>query len=163
MLLPLLCTLLLSTQLGVSLVVKAVLMLLLGPANNSEMMRNVTTVENSNTSNTSQYIWGTFDLESSNNFDRYLEEMGVSYFLRQLAQLAQPQVTFAIKCGGENNAKDNENENGEDDINISLSSPLCMWSIHTDAGIKIHDITFTIGEEVTKNNNFNQMPSTAMF
>ena len=31
-----------------------------------------------------------------------------------------------------------------------------MWSIHTDAGIKIHDIAFTIGEEVTKNNNYNR-------
>jgi hypothetical protein len=156
-LLPLLCTLLLSTQLGLTLVVKSVFLLLLGPGNHSDMLRN-TTVPGSNTRNSNQYILGTYNLESSSNFDSYLEEMGVSYFLRQLAQLAQPTVTFDIKCQGETITRnsdtddDDDTEDSNDNVHISLSSPMCVWSIHTDAGIKIHDIVFTIGEEVTEDN-----------
>eukprot|EP00092_Neocalanus_flemingeri_P025452 GFUD01027595.1.p1 GENE.GFUD01027595.1~~GFUD01027595.1.p1 ORF type:complete len:222 (+),score=53.59 GFUD01027595.1:346-1011(+) len=157
MLLPLLCTLILSTQLGLSLVVKSLFMLLLGPGNHSsEVLSNITTVHTSNSSDSStrQFILGTYNLESSSNFDSYLEEMGVSYFLRQLAQLAQPSVTFDINCQGENRTQISDTDQGDDEDdsngneNISLSSPQCVWSIHTDAGIKIHDIVFTIGEEV---------------
>jgi len=152
MLLPLLCLLLLSTQLSVTLVVKSVLLLLLGPSNTSDMLRNVTSVNSSNSSNTEQYILGTYDLESSTNFDSYLEEMGVSYFLRQLAQLAQPRVTFSVECEEENmvDSKHGDTENTEDTdhSDIALASAGCVWSIHTDAGVKIHDIAFTLGEEV---------------
>ena len=36
---------------------------------------------------------GTFYLDSSDNFGGYLTELGVGYFLRQLAMLALPIVT----------------------------------------------------------------------
>ena len=135
MLLPLLCLLLLSTQLGVTLLVKSVLLLLLGePHNDVDSHRNITTIQHS--SNVlQQLIPGTYDLESSSNFDNYLQEMGVSYFLRQLAMLAQPQVTFSKNCTQEG-------------MIVNMSS--CVWSIYTDAGIKTHQILFTLGEEVTK-------------
>ena len=172
MLLPLLCTLIVSTQLGLSLVVKSLFLLFLGPGNQMDMLSNITTVYSnssniSNSSNTNiQFILGTYNLESSSNFDSYLQEMGVSYFLRQLAQLAQPSVTFDINCHGKNMTRDSDSPKDEggggeveddakeyNDIDTTpLSSPLCLWSIHTDAGIKIHDIVFTIGEEVTEDN-----------
>ena len=87
MLLPLLCLLLLSTQLGVTLLVKSVLLLLLGePHNDVDSHRNITnitTIQHSS-NDLQQLIPGTYYLESSSNFDYYLQEMGVSYFLRQL-------------------------------------------------------------------------------
>ena len=134
MLLPLLCLLLLSTQLGVTLLVKSVLLLLLGEPNNDVDSHNITAIQHSS-NNLQQLIPGTYDLESSSNFDNYLQEMGVSYFLRQLAMLAQPQVTFSKNCTQEG-------------MIVNMSS--CVWSIYTDAGIKTHQILFTLGEEVTK-------------
>ena len=41
----------------------------------------------------SDIFTGAFYLESSDNFDTYLTELGVGYFLRQLALLALPIVT----------------------------------------------------------------------
>jgi len=41
----------------------------------------------------SDVFTGTFYLDSSDNFDSYLTELGVGYFLRQLALLALPIVT----------------------------------------------------------------------
>jgi hypothetical protein len=38
---------------------------------------------------------GTFDLVNSNNFDRYLEELGVDLLLRQLAFIANPRVKIS--------------------------------------------------------------------
>ena len=38
-------------------------------------------------------IPGTYKLSSSNNFNAYLKELGVGYFLRKLAMLASPVVT----------------------------------------------------------------------
>ena len=138
MLLPLLCLLLLSTQLGVTLLVKSVLLLLLGePSNITEIHGNFTEIEHqSNNSNLPlQLIPGTYDLDSSSNFENYLKEMGVSYFLRQLAMLAQPQVTFSINCG---------------EMEVLLEPADCEWTIFTDAGIKTHQIVFTLGKEVCK-------------
>ena len=37
---------------------------------------------------------GTFYLESSDNFEAYLTELGVGYILRQLAMLALPIITI---------------------------------------------------------------------
>jgi hypothetical protein len=38
---------------------------------------------------------GTFDLVNSNNFDRYLEELGVDLLLRQLAFIANPRIKIS--------------------------------------------------------------------
>merc|ERR1719347_933800 len=73
---------------------------------------------------------GTFELKSSNNFENYLAEMGVNYFLRQLAMLAQPVVTFSRLCPEE-----------------KVSSN-CGWTILTDAGLKTHTISFSLEERV---------------
>ena len=43
-------------------------------------------------SETDSFFNGTFYLESSENFEPYLTELGVGYFLRQLAMLAFPMV-----------------------------------------------------------------------
>ena len=44
-------------------------------------------------SETELFFDGTFYLDSSENFEPYLTELGVGYFLRQLAMLALPMVT----------------------------------------------------------------------
>ena len=36
---------------------------------------------------------GTYTLDSSQNFETYLKELGVGYFVRKLALLASPTVT----------------------------------------------------------------------
>ena len=41
----------------------------------------------------SDIFTGTFYLHSSDNFESYLAELGVGYFLRKLAMLATPIVT----------------------------------------------------------------------
>ena len=43
---------------------------------------------------TDLFFNGTFYLDSSENFEPYLTELGVGYFLRQLAMLAFPMVTI---------------------------------------------------------------------
>jgi len=39
-------------------------------------------------------IPGTYKLSSSSNFNAYLKEIGVGYFLRKLAMMASPVVTI---------------------------------------------------------------------
>ena len=38
-------------------------------------------------------LTGTYKLDSSQNFESYLKELGIGYFLRKLALLASPTVT----------------------------------------------------------------------
>merc|ERR1711892_124956 len=71
-------------------------------------------------------IPGIYKLDSSNNFNAYLKELGVGYFLRKLAMLASPVVTVERTCPAEP----------------------CKWSINTDAVVRTHLITFSLGEEV---------------
>ena len=50
----------------------------------------------------SNLIPGIYDYESSQNFENYLQELGVSYSLRKLAKLASPTVTISTSCQTEN-------------------------------------------------------------
>ena len=50
----------------------------------------------------SNLIPGIYDYESSQNFENYLQELGVSYILRKLAKLASPTVTISTSCQTEN-------------------------------------------------------------
>ena len=122
------------------------------------------------------FIPGTYKLESNYNFDLYLQEMGVNYFLRQLAMLAQPTVTIAIHCDGKNivtekdiasvttntilfttpssNTTTPNNNNTTPTTNTTmllLSSPSCIVSILTDAGIRTHELEFVMDKEVSEN------------
>ena len=44
--------------------------------------------------NSVEWISGTYTYTSSDNFESYLKELGVSYFLRKLALLATPVVSL---------------------------------------------------------------------
>ena len=50
----------------------------------------------------SDLIPGIYDYESSQNFENYLQELGVNYILRKLARLASPAVTISNSCHSEN-------------------------------------------------------------
>ena len=47
------------------------------------------------------HIAGVYAFESSVNFDRYLEELGLSFFMRQMAAVTKPIVTIRAdqSCG----------------------------------------------------------------
>merc|ERR1712154_145229 len=93
--------------------------------------RSNSSITNSSSINiTSDLMTGTFELHSSDNFENYLAEMGVNYFLRQLAMLAQPVVTISRNCS------------------CPTEDPLCLWIIETDAGIKSHQLSFKLGEKI---------------
>ena len=49
----------------------------------------------------SDLIPGIYDYESSQNFENYLQELGVNYILRKLARLASPAVTISTSCQSE--------------------------------------------------------------
>lgn len=116
-----------SSEYLVTLITRGILLLFLGPEDlrpsgtNHSLSLNETMLPSS-------LMAGTFHLHSSDNFDAYLSELGVSFILRQLASLAFPIITVE-----------------------SCPSPPpqdCKWKIKTDAGLRSHTISFTLGNEV---------------
>ncbi|XP_054841227.1 myelin P2 protein-like [Eublepharis macularius] len=77
----------------------------------------------------SEQFLGTWKLISSENFDEYMKELGVSFAQRKIGSLAKPQVTITLD-------KD-------------------VTTIRTETGFKINEISFRLGqefEEVTMDN-----------
>jgi len=118
----------LSSEYMVNLLMRAGLMMFLGPEN---VEMNFNTQINNDTQDLSgledPLYNGTYYYVSSDNFENYLTELGVGYFLRKLALLAFPIITVTRKCP--------ETED-------------CSWSIKTDAGLRSHVIDFQTGEWV---------------
>ena len=88
-----LITSVMSSEYLVRLLIRSQMLLFLGPedvyyANNTQKLVV------SEHSETDSFFNGTFYLDSSENFEQYLTELGVGYFLRQLAMLALPMVTI---------------------------------------------------------------------
>ena len=81
-----------SSKYLVCLLTRAMSLLFLGPG---DLTKGEGLVKTNTTSEiaTPLYI-GTFYLESSDNFEAYLTELGVGYILRQLAMLALPIITI---------------------------------------------------------------------
>lgn len=50
-----------------------------------------------NTNLNASLIEGVYDYHSNENFDAYLEELGVSWYLRELAAMAAPTVSISRK------------------------------------------------------------------
>jgi hypothetical protein len=67
------------------MVVRALVTLFLGSPSHSKTANN----------SSSNLMEGTYHLASSYNFDAYLAELGVSFILRRLANLASPTVTIS--------------------------------------------------------------------
>jgi hypothetical protein len=127
MLIPILASVSSSDYL-VTLITRGLLLLFLGPedlrpsrgTNNSSSLNGTTLPSN--------LMAGSFHLHSSDNFDAYLSELGVSFILRQLAGLAFPIITVQ-SCP-------------------TPPPPDCQWKIKTDAGLRSHTISFSLGEQV---------------
>ena len=85
----------LSSEYLTCLLTRAIMLLILGPSdlNMEEAANNTSNDVGMKPATTEKFFTGTFYLDSSDNFDNYLTELGVGYFLRQLALLAFPIVT----------------------------------------------------------------------
>jgi len=130
MLFMVILTSVLSSEYLVNLLLQANLSLFLGsPQDNLNMTDNLTADLNNSQES---FIDGSYFYEKSENFDEYLTELGVGYFLRQLAALAYPILTVR-------SCPEYQDEGGEDS---------CMFSIKTDAGLRSHVITFQPGQWV---------------
>ena len=114
MLLALLFVIILSSQTGITILVKSIIVLILGPPNLDSFFSinetdfNSTQMLNSSNSTTATCDFenapGTYKFESSSNFDNYLKALGVGFIMRQLASLAQPVVTLSVDCNQDTNA-----------------------------------------------------------
>ena len=85
-------TSLLSSEYLTNLLLNAHLTMILGPAKS----KNFSLTDNLDLDlkdSQESHINGTYFYEKSDNFDEYLTELGVGYFLRQLAALAFPILT----------------------------------------------------------------------
>merc|ERR1712227_903144 len=130
----------LSSKTGITILVKSIILLLLGPPNlegffdsNSTFALNNTTSDTEPTSLCDyQNVPGVYNFESSTNFDNYLKALGVGFIMRQLASLAQPVVTLSVDCHQDTNA---------DACN-------CSWTIFTDAGVSTHSVTFHLDTQI---------------
>jgi len=116
-----------SSEYLVTLITRGLLLLFLGAEDLRRSGPSNSTSSNRTTS-PSSLMSGTFHLHSSDNFDAYLSELGVSFILRQLASLAFPIITV-------------------ESCPPAPQSP-CLWKIKTDAGLRSHSISFSLGEEV---------------
>merc|ERR1711988_1074025 len=119
----------LSSEYLLNLLLQAHLTLFLGKSQDNF---NITTDDN--LTSEESFINGTYFYEKSDNFDEYLTELGVGYFLRQLAALAFPILTVTRSCP-------------DDSLEDS-----CLWTIKTDAGLRTHTVSFQTGtwvEDVT--------------
>ncbi|KAI0985751.1 hypothetical protein GJ496_011076 [Pomphorhynchus laevis] len=67
-------------------------------------------------------ITGKWKLESSENFDKYMEVLGISWHTRKIGLIAKPVVTFTISND--------------------------QWKMITDSPIKRMEVSFKLGEEV---------------
>eukprot|EP00091_Calanus_sinicus_P006251 TRINITY_DN16860_c0_g1_i1.p1 TRINITY_DN16860_c0_g1~~TRINITY_DN16860_c0_g1_i1.p1 ORF type:complete len:153 (-),score=17.23 TRINITY_DN16860_c0_g1_i1:2-460(-) len=121
-----------SSEYLVRLLIRSQMLLFLGP----EDLHNTTQTHDivSEPSDTDSFFNGSFHLKSSDNFEPYLKEIGVGYFLRQLAMLSFPLVTVSRSCPST--------------LSTSSDPAPCTWTIKTDAGVKTHRITFQLGKEV---------------
>ena len=89
-----LLTSVLSSEYLVCLLTRSCMLLFLGPGDlRTEDTANYTKVIEIKPAAPDLFFNGTFYLDSSDNFEPYLTELGVGYFLRQLAMLAFPIVT----------------------------------------------------------------------
>ena len=88
----------LNSEYLISILLRANLLLFLGPEN-----VNMTDMSGETDGNVTQEVGdflvnGTFYYDSSDNFENYLSELGVGYFLRKLALLAFPIITITRYC-----------------------------------------------------------------
>jgi len=116
----------LNSEYLISILLRANLLLFLGPEN-----VNMTDMSGETDGNVTQEVGdflvnGTFYYDSSDNFENYLSELGVGYFLRKLALLAFPIITITRDCPEAELFNETE----------------CEWAIKTDAGLRSHVINF---------------------
>ena len=82
----------LSSEYLVNLLMRAHLMMFLGPEN-VNMDLNIPMNDTQDLSELDSLYNGTYYYVSSDNFENYLTELGVGYFLRKLALLAFPIIS----------------------------------------------------------------------
>merc|ERR1711902_144594 len=108
---------------------RAHLMMFLGPET-VNMDLNIPMNDTQDLSELDSLYNGTYYYVSSDNFENYLTELGVGYFLRKLALLAFPIISVTRHCPE------------DEGLNLTFTGSNCSWSIKTDAGLKNHVINF---------------------
>jgi hypothetical protein len=89
-----LLTSVMSSEYLVCLLTRSSMLLFLGPGDlNTDNTANYTNEVEKKPVEPDLFFNGNFYLDSSENFEPYLTELGVGYFLRKLAMLAFPIVT----------------------------------------------------------------------
>ena len=147
-----------SSEYLVNLLLRANLLLFLGADINTRAASNQTLFSDTDILiNDEPLHVGSFYYEHSENFENYLTELGVGYFLRKLALLAFPIVTitrclikrfsvnwriemsyFSRKC----------TDNSSSLVTSQNFDEECIWTIKTDAGLKSHSVSFHLNEWV---------------
>ena len=79
----------------------------------------------------SDLIPGIYIYETSQNFDSYLEELGVNYILRQFAGWVTPIVNISTTCPRPGD----------------LTNVECEWTIYTKTVVKEHSVSFKLNEK----------------
>lgn len=124
----------LNSEYLLNILLRANLLLFLGADNVSlsdiDVANNNSANDVSALDNDMLLINGTFYYDSSDNFENYLSELGVGYFLRKLALLAFPIITISRNCATEPVILHNDTD--------------CVWNIKTDAGLRTHNIQFQL-------------------
>jgi len=128
-----------SSEYLVNLLLRANLLLFLGSDINTRAASNQTLFSDTDILiNDEPLHVGSFYYEHSENFENYLTELGVGYFLRKLALLAFPIVTITRKC----------TDNSSSLVTSQNFDEECIWTIKTDAGLKSHSVSFHLNEWV---------------
>jgi len=128
-----------SSEYLVNLLLRANLLLFLGADINTRAASNQTLFSDTDILiNDEPLHVGSFYYEHSENFENYLTELGVGYFLRKLALLAFPIVTITRKC----------TDNSSSLVTSQNFDEECIWTIKTDAGLKSHSVSFHLNEWV---------------
>jgi len=94
-------------------------------------------------------IEGTYDYHSSENFDAYLEELGVPWYLRELAGMAAPTVKISKRhknCPSQHKVHTVTAHGSA--LYLPSKCPT-LWTIRTETLFKSHEISFSLNQTVS--------------
>jgi len=104
--------------------------------NNLCILFIITTAMGSN--NVSQ-IPGTYQYNSSSNFNTYLKELGVPWLLRTFAGMANPTIILSKEC---------PQQESKPRFLTSQKEDPCLWTMRIETAFKNHEVQFHLDEEI---------------
>ena len=94
---------------------------------------------------------GIYDYHSKENFDAYLKELGVPWYLRKAAGLASPTITISKIDQGCSSQWEAQSESQEHTLSNLHTPTICptRWNIRTDTMFRSHEVSFALNETVS--------------